>query len=1107
MDNHVPWYQDAIIYELHVRAFHDGRDDGTGDFRGLAAKLDYLQDLGVTSIWLLPFFPSPWRDDGYDISDYTDVHPAYGTLADFERFLSEAHRRGLRVITEIVLNHTSDQHAWFQRSRHAPPGSKWRDFYVWSDTPERYKDARIIFQDFETSNWAWDPVAKAYYWHRFYSHQPDLNYDSPHVVEAMKKVIDFWFDLGVDGFRLDAVPYLFEREGTNCENLPETHAFLRDLRSHVDARYPDRMLLSEANQWPEDAIAYFGKGDESHMAFHFPLMPRLFMAARMEDRFPIVEILELTPPIAEGCQWATFLRNHDELTLEMVTDEERDYMYRAYAYDRRARVNLGIRRRLAPLLGNDRRMIELMNALLFSLPGTPVIYYGDEIGMGDNIYLGDRDSMRTPMQWSADRNAGFSHANPQRLYLPVNIDPEYHYETVNVEAQLNNPHSLLWWMKRLIEQSKQFKAFGRGTLGFLNSENHRVLAFLRCYENEKILVVANLSRHPQHLDLDLSEFTGATPVEVFGGSEFPRIEERPYALTLGGHGFYWFSLEDRRPIQESVANDLQLPEMRARSLSAIFEGASLAAITGMLPSLLRTRRWFLGRDRTIRQVAIVDVIAVTGTQSWVLLARVDYVGDEESETYLLYGSMATGEAMERVRHDSADSMIARVRTADGEAGVIHSAVWNPDFDGALLTMIGRRRRLRSPGGELIGVHTKAFRSAWGADHPRLEPAVVRADQRNSSVVYGDRFILKLYRRVESGPHPEIEVGQFLASQGFANVPALTGWLEYRSQTGVVTVAGILHSFVPNQGDAWDYTLHALGQFFEAALARDDVHKLSAAGDDLLTRTRAEIPAHTQELLGPYAESARLMGRRIGELHVALTADPTDPVFAPEPFSKHYQQSLYYGLVSAASRSLDYLRQRLPGLNGETRAEVLTLLANEDRLKQHFRNIRNVKISGSRTRVHGDLHLGQLLHTGKDFVIIDFEGESHRSLSERRIKRSPLRDVAAMLRSFEYAASASLLGKVPGLTPRAESIHAIEAWARYWADWAGALFLNGYLTATEGASFLPTTAENKQLLLHVFQLERAVFELSSELTGRPDWLHVPLRSLLRMLDLPIEQTGV
>src|SRR5690242_16074657 len=500
----VTWYKDAIIYEVHVRAFFDSVTDGIGDFGGLTQKLDYLEDLGVTALWLLPFCPSPLRDDGYDISDYTNVHPSYGTLKDFQKFLREAHRRGLKVITELVLNHSSDQHVWFQRSRRAAPGSRWRDFYVWSDTPEKYKETRIIFKDFENSNWTWDPVAKAYYWHRFYSHQPDLNWDNPEVRDAMFAAMDFWLDMGVDGLRLDAVPYLIEREGTNCENLPETHEVLRELRKHVDSKYSDRMLLAEANQWPEDSVAYFGRGDECHMAFHFPVMPRLFMALRMEDRFPIIDILQQTPPIPENCQWAMFLRNHDELTLEMVTDEERDYMYRAYASDPQARINLGIRRRLAPLLGNDRRRVELMLGLLCSMPGTPVLYYGDEIGMGDNFYLGDRNGVRTPMQWSSDRNAGFSRANPQQLYLPITIDPEYHYEAINVENQQKNLSSLLWWMRRVIAMRKNYRAFSRGSIEFLHPENRRVLAFIRSYENERVLVVANLSRFAQSTELDLS---------------------------------------------------------------------------------------------------------------------------------------------------------------------------------------------------------------------------------------------------------------------------------------------------------------------------------------------------------------------------------------------------------------------------------------------------------------------------------------------------------------------------------------------------------------------------------------------------------------------------
>src|SRR5580700_5354657 len=537
------WFKEAIIYQLHIKTFCDANNDGIGDFQGLLSKLDYLKNLGVTAIWLLPFYPSPLRDDGYDIADYFTVNPSYGTLDDFKQLLDVAHQNGLRVITELVLNHTSDQHIWFQKSRGAAPGDPWRDYYVWSDDPTKYGEARIIFKDSELSNWTYDPLAKAYFWHRFFFHQPDLNYDNPAVKAAAFEVLDFWLDLGVDGLRLDAVPYLIEREGTSCENLSETHHILQELRARIDAKYDDRMLLAEANQWPEDAVAYFGTGNECQMCFHFPLMPRMFMSLQMEDRYPIVDILEQTPAIPENCQWAIFLRNHDELTLEMVTEEERDYMYRVYARDSRARINLGIRRRLAPLLGNNRRKLELIHSLLFSLPGSPILYYGDEIGMGDNIYLGDRNGVRTPMQWSSDKNAGFSRANPQSLYLPIILDPAYHYEACNVETQLGNPHSLLWWMRRLLTFRKRWRALGEGKCEFLQPENHKILSYILRHEKEIILVVANLSRFTQPVELDLSAFKGMIPIELFGRMKFPAITEAPYFLTLGPHNFFWFSIE------------------------------------------------------------------------------------------------------------------------------------------------------------------------------------------------------------------------------------------------------------------------------------------------------------------------------------------------------------------------------------------------------------------------------------------------------------------------------------------------------------------------------------------------------------------------------------
>ena len=535
------WYKRAVFYEVLVRGFADSNGDGTGDLRGLMAKLDYLSWLGIDCLWLLPIYASPLRDGGYDISDFMSVLPEFGDLGDFVQLIDAAHARGIRVIADLVVNHTSDAHPWFQASRSDPTGP-YGDFYVWSDTDDRYADARVIFVDTEASNWTWDPVRQQYFWHRFFRHQPDLNYENPAVQDAILEVLRFWLDLGIDGFRLDAVPYLYEAEGTNCENLPATHTYLRRLRREVDAMYPDRVLLAEANQWPADVVQYFGDGDECHMAFHFPLMPRNFLAVRRESRYPIAEILANTPEIPPNCQWGIFLRNHDELTLEMVTDEERDYMYAEYVTDPRMRANVGIRRRLAPLLENSRRQIELFTGLLLSLPGSPVIYYGDEIGMGDNIYLGDRDGVRTPMQWSPDRNAGFSSCDPHRLYLPLLMDPVYGYQALNVEAETRQGASLLHWTRRMIEVRKRHPTFGQGSYLELPASNPSVLAFVREFGEDVVLCVNNLSRFHQPVELDLRRFEGCTPVELSGGVHFPRIGELPYLLTLTGHGFFWFQL-------------------------------------------------------------------------------------------------------------------------------------------------------------------------------------------------------------------------------------------------------------------------------------------------------------------------------------------------------------------------------------------------------------------------------------------------------------------------------------------------------------------------------------------------------------------------------------
>ncbi|HEY9665254.1 MAG TPA: maltose alpha-D-glucosyltransferase, partial [Coleofasciculaceae cyanobacterium] len=740
------WFKDAVIYEVPVRAFADSNGDGIGDFRGLTEKLDYLQDLGVTALWVLPFFPSPLRDDGYDIADYTNVNPIYGTLEDFKDFLEAAHQRGIRVIIELIINHTSDQHPWFQRARRSPKGSVERDFYVWSDTPEKYQEARIIFQDFETSNWAWDPIAKAYYWHRFYSHQPDLNYDNPAVRQAVFEVLDFWLNMGVDGLRMDAVPYLYERDGTHCENLPETHAFLKQLRQHVDEKYPNRMLLAEANQWPEDAAQYYGAGDECHMNFHFPLMPRLFMSLRMEDSFPISDILQQTPPIPNNCQWAVFLRNHDELTLEMVSDEDRDYMWRVYAQDPEMRVNLGIRRRLAPLLGNDRRQIELLNALLLSMPGTPVLYYGDEIGMGDNVYVGDRNGVRTPMHWSADRNAGFSRANPHKLYLPVIVESEYHYEAVNVEAQRANPNSLWYWMKRLIATRKRFHAFGKGTFEFLHPENRKVLAFTRTYNEEHILVVANLSRFVQTVELDLSHLQGMVPVEIFGRTEFPPIGESSYFLSVGPYSFYWFTLQ----LQPSALQPSQ-PQTDLKSLMVsgkwqnIFsQPQSRATLESILPDYLYTCRWFGGKARKIQSTHVTEVISVPykdtdseavaspGASAQLVWLRVDYI-QGDPETYLLLLSYAEGEQAIHISAEMPQFVVSRLQVqGKDEAGILFNASADKNFLTFPLNAIAHQQRYKGMNGELVATATDIFQQLSGGTTD-LEPSPIKGEQSNTSI--------------------------------------------------------------------------------------------------------------------------------------------------------------------------------------------------------------------------------------------------------------------------------------------------------------------------------------------------------------------------------------
>jgi len=1105
------WYKDAVIYELHVRAFADSDGDGVGDFRGLTERLDYLQDLGVTALWILPFYPSPLRDDGYDIADYRKVNPAYGTIADFRRFLREAHKRGLRVITELVINHTSDQHPWFQRARRAKPGSIHRDFYVWSDTPDKYADARIIFQDFETSNWTWDPVARQYFWHRFYSHQPDLNFENPHVRKAIFSVMDHWFEMGVDGMRLDAVPYLFEREGTNCENLDETHQVLKELRSRLDEKHSSRMLLAEANQWPEDASAYFGDGDECHMNFHFPLMPRLFMAVRMEDRYPIIDILDQTPEIPENAQWALFLRNHDELTLEMVTDEERDYMYRVYAGDRQSRINLGIRRRLAPLLGNNRRKIELLNGLLLSLPGTPVLYYGDEIGMGDNIYLGDRDSVRTPMQWSADRNGGFSRANPQKLFLPVIIDPEYHHEAINVESQRGNPHSLFWWMKRAIALRQRHQVFGRGDIEFLLPDNHRVLVYTRSYEDDTVLVVANLSRFVQCVELDLSGHAGVTPVELFGQNPFPAIGELPYFLTLGPHSFYWFSLKKSR---ERIAIDAaagELPTLNAtKDWDELLRGKTKARLERILPAALENKRWFGGKARTVQDVSIQEEtpISTDAGEVRLIVFEVHYT-DGEPESYQLPLTLAAGNDEERVLRDHPAAAIARVSLRSGEGGVLYDASVEPAFGKSLLSIIDKRRKLRGHAGEIVGVRGKAFRSIAGGAISSIDAAPSRAEQSNTSILFGDRFIMKLYRRVAPGVNPDLEIGRFLTEErGFQNTARIAGSIDFEAPKTEPKTLAVLQEFIPNEGDGWRHALDALGQFFERVQTSVTdgegivVEPPEASAFDLLAD---DCPENVAELIGPYMASVELLGRRTAEMHVALAKPAESAAFRPEPFSQLYRRSLYQSMRNMTGRAIRTLRKRLASLDEPTETIACALIDGQKDVLARFREILSHGADALRTRIHGDYHLGQVLFTGRDFIIIDFEGEPARSLTERRLKRSPLRDVAGMLRSFDYAAHTAMFTQFQrwAAEPGGREYERIERGARLWRAWTQKVFLASYLDIARNGDFLPEDDEGLRTLIDLFVLDKAMYELLYELNNRPTWVGIPLRGIVETVERAIE----
>jgi len=1107
--NHSFWYKDAVIYELHVKSFMDHNDDGIGDFKGLIQKLDYLKHLGVNAVWLLPFYPSPLKDDGYDISDYRSVHSQYGKLRDFKKFLKLAHQKGIRVITELVINHTSSKHPWFQRSRKSPPGSVWRDYYVWSGSPVKYKDARIIFKDFESSNWTWDDEARAYYWHRFYSHQPDLNFDNPRVQEEIIKLIDYWFEMGVDGLRLDAIPYLYEREGTNCENLPETHHFLKRIRTHIDRKFKDKMLLAEANQWPEDAAAYFGQGDESHMSFHFPLMPRLFMAVQMEDRFPIVDILDPPLEIPDTCQWTTFLRNHDELTLEMVTDEERDYMYRVYACDSQAKINLGIRRRLAPLLGNNRKKIELMNFLLFSLPGTPVIYYGDELGMGDNYYLGDRDGVRTPMQWSADRNAGFSKANPQKLYLPVIIDPEYHYEAVNVENQEKNLSSMLWWMRRVISMRQRFKAFGRGEAIFLSPRNNKILAFLRRYKEETILVVINLSRFSQAVEIDLSDYNGHIPEEVFSHNLFPLIKEEPYMLTLGPFNHYWFLL---RKEKEKALEKLRKPPQRislSRSYREVMRGKKQERLGLILIDFLRQSRWFGGKGRVIRQLSIKESAPVQkkiNASGYFLICEVTY-NEGTPEWYFLPLFYTRGEEALSIKQRWPQAVISEVNIGD-ENGIFYDGSFSKLFHILMMEMMTRRKKIKGEKGDFMALRGQRLkRLLQGVELP-LKSEVLDAEQSNTSIVYDKNLILKIYRRLDQGPHPDVELERFLTEKAcFSHIPPFAGSFEYQEPGEPPVSVAMLQGYIPNQGDAWRYVLDRVNQYTERVFSqRKELSKKSVTPFPLLEK-KTENKNELEGLVsGFFLEMMGLLGKRTGELHLALSSPRDGTDFEPEPFSTLYQRSVYQSMRSLVRWVFRLLEESRRELSGETAALAGDIIDRREDILQHMRRITGKKISAKKIRIHGDYHLGQVLFTGKDFVIIDFEGEPARALSERRLKRSVLRDVAGMIRSFHYAA---FFGFLRNHSYEGEDQELLEKWLQIWYHQISRIFFHSYLHTVEEAEFLPQDQDELGLLLDAFLLEKAVYEVGYELNNRPHWTIIPLKgisTIMKQMDQSNKRKG-
>jgi maltose alpha-D-glucosyltransferase / alpha-amylase len=1068
------WFKDAIIYQLHVKTFADSNNDGIGDFAGLTEKLDYLQDLGVTALWLLPFYPSPGLDDGYDIADYRHINPDFGSMQDFRRFMQEAKRRKLRVITELVINHTSDRHPWFKRARRSKANSDARNWYVWSDSDQKYAGTRIIFNDTEKSNWTWDPDAKAYYWHRFFSHQPDLNFDNPRVIMAMVQVMRRWLDLGVDGFRLDAIPYLCEREGTSNENLSETHAVIKKIRAELDAYAPGKVLLAEANQWPEDVAAYFGNGDECHMAYHFPLMPRIYMAIAQEDRFPITDILRQTPDIPDNCQWAMFLRNHDELTLEMVTDVERDYLWSTYATDPRARINLGIRRRLASLMDNDRRKIELMNSLLMSFPGTPIIYYGDEIGMGDNIYLGDRNGVRTPMQWTFDRNGGFSRCDPARLYLPMIMDPVYGYEAVNVEAQSRSLASLLSWTKRLISVRKSNKIFGRGSFSFIRPTNRSVFVYVREYQGDVLLCVANLSRSAQAAEIDLSPWRGRVPFELLGRTRFPAIGEALYVVTLGPYGFYWFELcETVESATEPQGTPAEFETLVApHGWRSLFEDRSKSTLErDVLPVFLAGRRWFAERGNSSTACRVVGTLPLDAADQNFGVALIEVKGRHEPASYLLPLSI-NWSRFDPMR--PSPNALAAVRRGPRQGTLIDGAA-DAGFISSILENLRASRSLEVDHRKLEFLPTR--RLSQSADVPIQEVRAVDTEQSNTTALVDSHYVVKLFRRLESGVNPEIEIGRFLTDTvAFSNSPPLLGAVEL-AEDGRRSAVAVVHGFIGNQGDAWTVTSAYLDRFVEE--------------QRLLT---AEAAEHSDEEAA-YARRMEQVGRRVAELQLALASRDDVIDFAPEPISAADVRAWRDKILERADRTFDELAQRRSDLREHNRELVDELLSCRGTLADRLGELLPASLDTVKIRHHGDFHLGQMLIVKDDVFIIDFEGEPRRSIEERRRKAPAARDVAGLIRSIDYSATAALERALQSAPDENSKLaRALDKWREH----SVAAFLAAYRRSLGDAKLWPRAVDDADRLLDFFLLEKAFYEIEYELAHRPDWLRVPLAGTWRIL---------